>query len=102
MGIDSYQSGTEDNPGPIYSGHRIPPLLDLLDDRGHPDMPIVVGEYNGWTTEALRYSGEVFLSTPTLWSALVFNSETGGKGKILEGERLEAFKATKSDPRAAK
>lgn len=102
MGIDSYQSGTEDSPGPIFSGHRIAPLLEVLDDRGHPDMPLVVGEYNGWTTEAVRFSGEVFLSTPSLWAALVFNSETGGKGKVLEGDRLEAFQGTKSDDRAAR
>lgn len=102
MGMDSYQSGTEASPGDTIPGDRMAALLDVLADRGHPDKPIVIGEYNGWEADAIEESGETWLSTPSLYAALMFNSSTGGKGKVLSGDRLTAFQKTLRDPRTAK
>jgi hypothetical protein len=99
VGMDVYQAGTETAPKHPYPGERVAPLLDVLADRGVPDMPIVIGEYNGWTAEAIAQSGETFLATDTMWMALMFNSDVGNKGRVLTGDRLAAFKATKADPR---
>jgi hypothetical protein len=101
VGIDSYQSGTAQSPGPIVPGDRIDPLVDVVTDLGSPNEPLLVGEYNGYSGAALRESGEKFLSTPTLWIACVWNSD-GGKGSALSGERLTAFRETKADRRAAR
>ena len=101
VGMDVYQAGSETAPKRPYPSDRIAPLLDLLADRGVPDKPIVIGEYNGWTAAAVAESGEVFLSTPSLWVACVFNSDVGNKGRILEGDRLIAFQQTLADPRSA-
>lgn len=98
MGMDVYQTGTQDAPGKIYPGDRIAPLLKVLTARGKQNMPIVIGEYNGFTADCITKSGETFLSTPTLWIASMWNT-TGGKGQVLTGDRLAAFKATKADSR---
>lgn len=96
LGVDTYQSNAQST---VYPGHRIAPLLDVLDDAGHPDMPIVIGEYNGWTAAAIAESGRIFLDTPNVIVACVWNSGPTGLGIPLEGDRLAAFKATKADPR---
>jgi hypothetical protein len=66
---------------------------------GHPDKPIGLGEYNGFTAEAVAEAGEVILSTPDLWFAAVWNS-TAGNHVPLEGDRITAFQRTKADARA--
>jgi hypothetical protein len=101
VGIDTYQSGTAENPGTKIPGDRIDPLLDVVADMGSAREPLLVGEYNGYTAAALQESGDKFLSTPTLWVACVWNSQ-GGKGTPLSGDRLTAYKETKGDRRAAR
>lgn len=99
VGIDSYQTGSASSPGPIMPGDRIAPLLDVLASRGHPDMPIGVGEYNAFTAAGLRSAGEKFLSTPNLTWACMWD-QTSGIATQLTGDRVTAFKETKADPRA--
>lgn len=98
FGIDSYQSLTNLELSP---GDRIPPLVQFLADRGHPDMDILVGEYNAHTAATVTEAGEVFLSTPQVKVACVWNSTgTGTAGATpLSGVRLEAFKGTLADER---
>lgn len=98
MGMDVYHPSATST---VYPGHRIAPLLKVLEADGRPDMPIVIGEYNGFTAEAIAESGETFLSTPSVAIAMMWNStgQSGLEVKPLEGERLAAFKQTKADPR---
>lgn len=100
VGIDTYQPDDPEND--TRPGDRIPPLLQLLDDLGHPDMLVGVGEYNGFDADAIAHAGEVFLAEPRVRFACMWNSasDPGGLGTPLEGDRLEAFKATKADERA--
>lgn len=100
FGVDSYQGGTPTDPGAMPA-RAVPLLATWLDEQGHPDMRIIVGEYNGYSGEALAWAGETMLSTPEVWAGLVWNSEgDGGKGIPLDGERLDAYVDTKADPRA--
>lgn len=102
LGVDTYQPSAD---SPKYPGRTIPKMVDWLAAKGHPDKPIVVGEYNGFTAEAIRESGETFLSTPQVVAACCWNS-TGKPGSQehipLAGDRLAAFRATKADARAAR
>lgn len=101
IGVDLYQreGGTE------VPGSQIPKLLTWLAGKGHPDMDIVVGEYNSFEAASIAAAGETFLSTPQVKIACVWNS-TGKPGTQehipLEGDRLRAYQSTKADPRAAK
>lgn len=104
VAIDTYQSGTYMNQGDVFPGDRIAPLLDVLADRGRATKPIGVGEFNCFWSEAVTESMQAFLATPSLWFALLWNSDDtakteGGKGIPLEGARLTAFRDTKADPR---
>lgn len=96
FGGDSYHPSETSS---IYAGDRIAPVVKFLTDRGKPNMPIVIGEYNGFTAEAIASAGEKFLAAPTLWIASVFNSDVGNLGFPLAGDRLTAFKKIKADPR---
>lgn len=98
VGIDTYEAGTLDAPGARKPAERIPKLVKWLTDRGHGDKPLIVGEYNGYSAETIAACGEAILSIPTVWVGCFWNS-TGGKGYVLTGDRLEAFKRTKSDSR---
>jgi hypothetical protein len=97
FGIDTYESGTIDQPGDIKPGDRIPKLIAYLDDKGS-QLPVGIGEYNGYTGESIAAAGEAILACDRLEFACMWNATTG-KGYVLEGARLEAFKATKADPR---
>lgn len=104
VAIDTYQSGSYENQGDTFPSDRIAPLLDVLADRGRATKPIGVGEFNCFWAEAVTESMQVFLNTPTLWFACLWNSDDtakdeGGKGVPLEGDRLTAFKTAKADPR---
>jgi hypothetical protein len=100
VAVDSYQAGTVDAPNAAkYGGRAVPLLATWLKAQGHPDMPIGVGEYNGYTADSLAKGGQAILSTPQVWFGLVWNSE-GGLGHVLTGDRLTAYQATKADPRA--
>lgn len=96
LGIDTYQS---DAQSATYPGHRIAPLLEVLASAGRPDMPVIVGEYNGWTADAIAESGRIFLDCPNVVIACIWNSGPTGLGTPLEGARLDAFRATLRDPR---
>jgi hypothetical protein len=98
VGIDSYQTGTAASPGSIDPGDRIAPLEQILSAYGVPDMPIGVGEYNGWQAQAITDAGKTFLATPNLWFACMWDSD-GGVGATLVGDRVTAFQATKADSR---
>jgi hypothetical protein len=102
VGIDTYEEGDmATQPGKILPGERIPKLVKFLKDEGHPGKLIRVGEYNGYSGNSISLAGEAMLDEPSLDMFLMWNS-TEGKGYVLEGERLEAFKATKDDPRVAR
>jgi hypothetical protein len=98
MGIDTYESGDMDDPGNIKPADRGPKLMDWLNDQGHADMPIGIGEYNGYSADTIAEAGEMWLSMPTVTFACMWNA-TEGKGYVLEGDRLGAFQLTKADER---
>lgn len=99
VGIDTYESGTMQRPGKYKPAPRIYTLSEYVQSRGF-DLPLGVGEYNGYTAKSIADAGEALLSTPNVWFGCVWNA-TGGIGYALEGDRLAAFKATLADPRSA-
>jgi hypothetical protein len=100
FGIDAYHAGTVTDPDPVKTpGARIRLTADWLAARGLPAKPIGIGEYNGHTAAAVADAGEASLSVPSLWFSMVWNS-TAGAFSPLSGTRLDAFRATKADPRA--
>jgi hypothetical protein len=99
VAVDSYQSGTPANPGSRMPARAIPLLEDWMDSVGHPNTPLGLGEYNGFSAEAIADAGEILLSTPEVWFGLAWNS-TAGAYSPLTGDRITAFRNTKADPRA--
>jgi hypothetical protein len=99
FGIDTYESGTMESPGARKPAERIPAMAKHLSSRGF-NLPMAVGEYNGYSAQTIAAAGEMLLSTPNIWFGCVWNS-SGGKGLPLEGERLTAFQNTLADPRSA-
>lgn len=101
LGVDLYQrlGGSE------VPGSQIKPLQTWLAGKGRPKMEILIGEYNSFEASSIAAAGETFLSTPEINIACVWNSQ-GKEGsqeqEPLYGARLEEFKKTKADPRAAK
>ena len=99
FGIDTYESGTMESPGARKPAERIPALVSYLQSRGQ-DLPIGIGEYNGYSAETIAAAGATILSTPNVWFGCMWNA-TEGKGHTLEGERLDAFRRTLADARTA-
>jgi hypothetical protein len=99
VAVDSYQSGTPTNPGTDMPARAIPLLENWMDSVGHPDTPLGLGEYNGFSAKAIADAGEILLSTPEVWFGLAWNS-TAGVHVPLTGDRITAFQNTKADPRA--
>lgn len=99
VAVDSYQSGTPTNPGSYMPARAIPLLENWMDSVGHPNTPLGVGEYNGFSAKAVADAGEILLSTPEVWFGLAWNS-TAGPYVPLTGDRITAFQNTKADPRA--
>jgi hypothetical protein len=99
IGMDTYESGTASSPGPRKPADRVPALSSYLSSRG-VNLPIGVGEYNGFTAESIAATGEALLSTPNVWFGCVWNAE-GDRGWELSGDRLTAFQQTLADPRSA-
>ena len=97
--VDTYQPGTQTSPGTLMPDARVYALEDWLDGQGKPDLPIGVGEYNGFSAQAISGVGEALLSLPEVWFGCVWNSAAARAG-ILTGSRLTAYQATKTDPRA--
>lgn len=104
LGVDTYQAGSMENPDHNKPGGRaVPKLVTWLQGQGFPNMPIAVGEYNGFTAASITYGGEQILATPTVWFGCMWNSvvaDGSGLGEVLSGDRLAAFQATKADSRA--
>lgn len=98
IGMDTYESGTPQSPGPNKPAARVPALSAFVRSRGH-DLPLAVGEYNGFSPETIAAAGEALLSTPNVWFGCLWNS-SAGRGWELSGDRLTAFKSTLADPRA--
>jgi hypothetical protein len=103
VAVDSYQNGSAEKPGTKLPGRAVSLLHAVLQRRGFPDKPIGVGEYNALTPEALADAGEKFLSHPNVWFAVAWAgvAKSTGIDWDLRGDKLTAFKATKSDPRSA-
>ena len=100
FGIDTYESGTMAAPGPSKPAAPDPGRWrTFLTSRGH-DLPLGVGEYNGYSAETIAAAGEALLSTPNVWFGCLWNS-SGGKGVALTGDRLAAFQRTLADARSA-
>lgn len=100
VAVDSYQTGTASSPGDLMPARAVPLLARWMDTMGHPDKALGVGEYNGYTAQAVAEAGEALLSTPELWFGLVWNNE-GATSTPLVGDRITAFQRTKADARAA-
>lgn len=99
VGIDTYEAGTAANPGKRKPADRIPALRRFVTSRGS-DLPLGVGEYNGFSGETIAATGEALLSTPNVWFGCLWNA-TGDKGFELTGDRLAAFQASLADSRSA-
>lgn len=99
VAVDSYQSGEIDSPGTSMPARAVPLLAKWMDSVGQPNKPIGLGEYNGFTAEAMAQAGETLLSTPEVWFGLAWNSQ-GGSYAPLTGDRITAFQQTKADTRA--
>ena len=101
VAVDSYHNGTAANPGNLLPARAIPLLAKWMDSVGHPDKPLGLGEYNGYTAAAVAEAGETILSTPEVWFGLAWNSTAGGHEPLM-GDRITAFQNTKKDARAKK
>ena len=99
FGIDTYESGTMDNPGDTKPASRIPAAARFVKKRGF-DLPLGVGEYNGYSATSIADAGDALLATPNVWFGCLWNS-TGDKGWEVTGDRLEAFRGTLAASRAA-
>lgn len=99
FGIDTYESGTMASPGDTKPADRLPAVSRFVRSRGH-DLPLGVGEYNGYSATSITRAGKAMMSTPNVWFGCVWNS-TGDKGYELTGDRLEAFRGTLATARAA-
>lgn len=100
FGIDTYEGGTFSNPGPAKPAGRIPALRQYIRSRGY-DLPLGIGEYNGYSATTINAVGEAMFTTPNVWFGCMWNSE-GERAKELSGERLTAFRQTLNDPRAGR
>ena len=100
FGLDTYESGTLEEPGDSKPASRITAARKFLRSRGH-DHPLGIGEYNGFSGDTIGDAGEALLSTKDVWFGCMWNSNGDGKGYVLEGERLKAFQQTLADPRSA-
>lgn len=100
FGLDTYESGTMAKPGDSKPASRVTAARKFLKSRGQ-DHPLGIGEYNGFSGSTIGDAGEALLSTEGVWFGCMWNSNGSGKGYVLEGERLEAFRATLADPRSA-
>ena len=97
FGIDTYESGTmQPRDSSPRTGSR---SWRYVTSRGY-DLPLGVGEYNGYSAKTIADAGEALLSTTNVWFGCVWNS-TGGKGSSLRAS-ASAFKKTLADPRSAK
>lgn len=92
LGADSYNSQTDE---------RVVKMEQWAADQGHPNMPLMIGEYNAQTAQDLTDAGNAMLASPNMWVFMIWNSTGTGNANAtpLEGDRLAAFQATKADQR---
>lgn len=100
FGIDTYESGSLEEPGDSKPASRVRAARKFLKSRGQ-QHPLGIGEYNGFSGGTIADAGEALLSTRDVWFGCMWNSNGSGKGYVLEGERLTAFQDTLADPRSA-
>ena len=100
VAIDTYEGGSLSAPGDRKPAPRIPALSAYLRSRGC-ELPIGVGEYNGFSAETIAAVGEALFTTPNVWFGCMWNAD-GETAVTLNGERLDAFRATVADPRAGR
>jgi hypothetical protein len=98
LGIDTYESGTMDSPGTVKPADRIPALV-AWEQRHNTSLPIVIGEYNGYSAQTIKAAGDAILHTPQVWFGCMWNS-TIGKGYTLTSDRLAAFQQTLTEAQA--
>ncbi|CAM3679442.1 hypothetical protein NOZE110980_10685 [Nocardioides zeicaulis] len=98
FGLDTYEAGTMDDPGAVKPASRIPAAKAFLAQRG-VDLPLGIGEYNGYSAQSITDTGNVLMDTPGVWFGCLWNT-TGGKGVELSGDRLSAFQGTLQKARA--
>lgn len=101
FGIDTYESGTIEAPGDKTPASRLPKLKAFVASRGFAGKPLGIGEYNGYSGTTIAAAGEAFLADPQVLFACMWNATTG-KGHVLEGARLTAFRGTLADSRTRK
>ena len=55
--------------------------MNYLASKGKPNMPILIGEYNGHIASTIRQTGEQILSTRQVWLAMIWNANGSGTGR---------------------
>jgi hypothetical protein len=100
MGMDVYQYGTLSTPRTPWPGDRISLLSNYTARRGI-NLPLAIGEYNGFTYSSIYDCGQKFLGDSRYWLSCMWNSNGERAGAVLSGDRLRAFRQTLADPRAA-
>jgi hypothetical protein len=100
FGIDTYESGTVANPSAYKPAECIRDMAAFVKSRGHEDMPLGVGEYNGLSAATIAAAGEALLSTPNVWFGCLWNDNLDF-ATVVSGDRLTAFQQTLTDPRSA-
>lgn len=100
FGLDTYESGSMEEPGDSKPASRVKAARRFLRARGQQHA-LGIGEYNGYSGTTIAAAGEALITTRDVWFGCMWNSNGSGKGYVLEGERLEAFQATVTDPRTA-
>jgi hypothetical protein len=99
FGIDTYETGTPEQPGAFKPADAITRMSEFVTAHGH-DLPLGVGEYNGQSEATIAAAGEALMSTPNVWFGCVWNQELSF-AHVLSGDRLTAFQQTLADPRSA-
>lgn len=92
FGIDAYESGSPSSPGARGPADRILAAAAHLKSRGI-NLPLGVGEYNGFTASSIAEAGNALINTPNVWFGCLWNS-THNRGVALSGDRLAAFRRT--------
>ncbi len=92
FGLDTYESGTMSSPGAAKPAPRVGAARTFLAQRGS-NLPLGIGEYNGYSAQTITDTGTALLSTPGVWFGCLWNT-TGGKGIAVSGDRLAAFRGT--------
>jgi hypothetical protein len=102
VAADTYQGGTTVKPGE-NAGVKIANMSRWAGRVGVSRLGI--GEYNGLNAAAISAAGNAVLSDPRFRFAAAFNSNVNNRADVnwqLTGDRLDAFKTTVAQSRAAR